>query len=244
MEGVVGFIAESTADVVLKDNVVLSTQVQNKKEPRVPAGSLADMEATRQKWEIAAYRTSNQQLYAVLASCLAYASNEVSFTQAKARKVELEKFLKERNISFKPDAPLIANVIKAVFGGADRRRLSTYSIVLRAAQSEGVMPENLSSWIEECGGVQEIKLARSASYVSAGEKVETAKSTLAALPVLAVAKDKLAQLADADFMGGECVLIAVQQADGSFHIKAISRSAGAVNSALAALYTAQKKSNA
>jgi hypothetical protein len=243
MEGVVGFIAHST-DVVLNDSVVLSTQVQNKNVPRVRAGSLADMEACRKQWETTAYRTSNQQLYALLGSCLAFAGMVASTLQAKARKVELEKFLKERNISFKPDAPLLANVVKAVFGGADRRRLSTYFVVLRAAQSEGIAPENLSSWIEQRGGVQEIKLSRSASYISAEQKVETAKSALASLPVLAVAKDKLAQLADADLMGDECVLIAVQQADGSFHIKAISRSAGAVNAALAALYTAQKKSNA
>jgi hypothetical protein len=243
MEGVVGFLSEST-DIVMNDSVTQTKKVQKQKVSQVRAGSLADMEASRKHWETAAYRTSNQQLYALLAGCLAYAGLVTSTLQAKARKVELEKFLKERNIAFKPDAPLISNVIKAVFGGADRRRLSTYSIVLRAAQSEGITPEKLSSWIEKSGGVQEIKLARSASYVSAGAKIETAKSTLATLPALAVAKDKLAEYADADFMGDECVLIAVQQADGSFHIKAISRSAGAVNAALAALYTAQKKSNA
>jgi hypothetical protein len=56
-----------------------------------------------------------------------------------------------------------------------------------------------------------------------------------------VAKEELALLADADFVGGECVLLAEQQADGSFHIKALTRTSTAVNAALAALYGEQQR---
>jgi hypothetical protein len=84
-------------------------------------------------------------------------------------------------------------------------------------------------------------LARSATYKSPKQKAEEAKSSLSALPTLAVAKDKLVEYADADFVGTECVLLAEQQADGSFHIKALNRSSTAVNAALAALYGEQHK---
>ena len=67
---------------------------------------------------------------------------------------------------------------------------------------------------------------------------------MSALPNLAVAKEKLAELADADFVGSECVLLAEQNADGSFHIKALTRSGTAVKAALTALYSEQKKAAA
>jgi hypothetical protein len=206
-----------------------------------PAQTLAAMEAKRQNWEATVYRTSNQQLYAVLADCLAYGSNDVTTAAAKSRKEELEAFLKQRGYVVKNDSPLLTRVVKAVFGNVDRRRISTYSLVLRTAQKEGVEPTQLPQWIEQRGGVQEVKLSRSATYKSPKQKAEETKSTLSARPTLAIAKDKLAEFADADFIGTECVLLAEQQADGTFHIKALNRSSTAVNAALAAIYGEQKK---
>jgi hypothetical protein len=204
------------------------------------APKLSEMEAKRQQWETTAYRTSNQQLYAVLADCLAY-GEALPLADAKQRTKDLEEFFKLRGYSVKSDSPLLARVVKAVFGNVDRRRISTYSLVLRTAQKEGITAGKLAGWIEERGGVQEVKLSRSATYVSPKAKAEQAKSTLSALPNLAVAKEKLAELADADFVGSECVLLAEQHADGSFHIKALSRSGTAVKAALTALYSLQKK---
>jgi len=134
--------------------------------------------------------------------------------------------------------------VKAVFGNIDRRRISTYSLVLRTAQKEGVKPAELADWIEERGGVQEVKLTRSATYKSPKQKAEEVKSSLSSMPTLAIAKGKLAELADADFVGTECVLLAEQQADGSFHIKALNRNSGAINAALAALYGEQQRAAA
>jgi hypothetical protein len=73
------------------------------------------------------------------------------------------------------------------------------------------------------------------------------------LPVLAIAKsEQLSQLADAGFVGEDCVLIAEQLADGGFAIRALVRKEGAVNAAFTALYgdiksqqvAAQKEVNA
>jgi hypothetical protein len=207
------------------------------------ASILAEMEIKRMQWETTAYRTSNQQLYAVLADCLAY-GEVLPIAEAKLRTKELEDFIKLRGYNVKKDSPLMTRIVKAVFGNVDRRRISTYSLVLRSAQKAGITAEKLASWIEECGGVQEVKLSRSATYVSPKAKAEQAKSTLSALPNLAVVKDKLAELADADFVGDECVLLAEQQADGSFHIKALTRSGTAIKAALTALYSEQQKAAA
>jgi hypothetical protein len=210
------------------------------KAPRSEFKALTDIEAKRQLWETTVYRTSNQQLYAVLADCLAY-GDALPIAESKKRSKDLEDFIKLRGYSVKTDSPLLSRIVKAVFGNVDRRRISTYSLVLRTAQKEGITADKLAGWIEERGGVQEVKLSRSASYVSPKAKAEQAKSTLSSLPNLAVAKDKLAELTDAEFIGSECVLLAEQQADGSFHIKALTRSGSAVKAALTALYSEQKK---
>ena len=178
-----------------------------------------------------------------MADCLAYGET-LPLADAKQRTKELEEFFKLRGYSVKGDSPLLARVVKAVFGNVDRRRIITYSLVLRTAQKEGITASKLAGWIEERGGVQEVKLSRSATYVSPKAKAEQAKSTLSALPNLAVAKDKLVELADAEFIGSECVLLAEQQADGSFHIKALTRSSAAINAALTALYSLQQKATA
>jgi hypothetical protein len=210
-----------------------------------PAGTvnLSDMEARRQQWETTAYRTSNQQLYAVLADCLAYGQT-LPVAESKQRNKDLEVFFKQRGYAVKGDSPLLTRVVKAVFGNVDRRRISTYSLVLRSAQKEGITADKLAGWIEQRGGVQEVRLSRSASYLSPQAKAEQAKSTLSSLPNLAIAKDKLAQLADAEYLGCECVLLAEQHEDGSFHIKALTRSGTAVKAALTALYGEQKKAAA
>jgi len=201
------------------------------------------METKRQQWEATAYRTSNQQLYAVLADCLAY-GEALPVAEAKQRTKDLEEFFKLRGYTVKTDSPLLSRVVKAVFGNVDRRRISTYSLVLRTAQKECVAPNKLADWIEKRGGLQEIKLSRSSTYISPISKATQAKSILSTLPNLAVAKDKLAELADADFVGDECVLLAEQQADGSFHIKSLTRSGTAVKAALTALYSEQQKAAA
>jgi len=230
------------SNVVLNANVDAAKPASQPATPVLPL-SLKDLEQSRKQWETTAYRTSNQQLYAVLADCLAYGSS-LPVAESKQRAEELERFNTARGYVVRKDSPLMTRIAKAVFGDIDRRRVSTYSLVLRTAQIEGVKPAALADWIESRGGVQEIKLARSATYKSPKQKADEAKSSLAALPTLAVAKEGLALLADADFVGGECVLLAEQQADGSFHIKALSRNGTAVNAALAALYGEQQRAAA
>jgi hypothetical protein len=74
--------------------------------------------------------------------------------------------------------------------------------------------------------------------VSPTAKASIAKSDFVNLPVLAIAKsEQLTQLADAGFLGEECVFIAEQLADGGFAIRALVRKEGAVNAAFTALYS-------
>ena len=202
---------------------------------------LADLETERETWEQGAYRTSNLALYAVLAKCLAIAQADTP-ELAKQRNAGLEAFYKQRGYFYKKDAPPATRVVKAVFGNVDRRRLSTYSLVLREAIKKRVQAMQLAEWIEQNGGIQEIRLSQSATFVKPTAKVEQARQTFDTLPELATVKSEaLTLLADGEFISECCVLIAEQAANGSFIVRGFTRAGGAVNAAFAALYAEQKK---
>ena len=224
----------ATSNVVLKDK---SAQTVGNSNVVVNATKLlASMEAKRISWEQGAYRTSNLELYKVLAECLLFAG-ELSVSESKQRSAALEAFFKERGYKYKKDSHIIARVVRAVFGNIDRRRISTYVLVLRQAQKSKIEATQLAQWIEDNHGIQEIKLARSATFISPTAKASIAKADFENLPVLAIAKsEQLSQLADAGFVGEDCVLIAEQLADGGFAIRALVRKEGAVNAAFTALY--------
>ena len=209
-----------------------------------PSQALQLIEKSRMEWEVGAYKTSNLALYEVLAQCLRLAS-DLPANLAKQRTAALEAFYKERGLRYKKETPLLTRIVRAVFGNIDRRRVSTYSLVLRESQKQKVFAQNLATWIEEMGGVQEIRLSQSASFVSPAQKAEVAKADFSMLCDLGVAKSEaLAELASPDFIGDTCVLLAEQQADGTFAIRALLRSEGVVNAAFTQLYAKQKDGTA
>lgn len=227
--------------IVVSDDVAeLNTTVRASVETKTVGGVLRSLEARRVMWEEGQYRTSNQVLYGMLAECLGFAG-EVSTADAKVRSAEIEKLYKERGYKLRVDTPLITRVVRLVFGDRDRSRINTYSLVLREAKRRNISPLNLAEWIELEGGLQSIRLGRGANYVKPSERVAAAKGSVDSLPVLAVVKSEaLSLLADAEFVGTECVLLAQQQADGSFAVRALIRSGGAVTAAYAALYAQRK----
>jgi hypothetical protein len=232
------FVAQPTSAVVVQNDEITLTPLAVA-QPLTKV--LADLETERETWEQGAYRTSNLALYAVLAKCLAIAQADTP-ELAKQRNAGLEAFYKQRGYSYKKDAPPATRVVKAVFGNVDRRRLSTYSLVLREAIKKRVQATQLAEWIEQNGGIQEIRLSQSATFVKPAVKVEQAKQSFDTLPELATVKSEaLSLLADGDFMGECCVLIAEQNAEGAFVVRGFTRAGGAVNAAFAALYAEQKK---
>lgn len=231
-------LAIQPADVVVQNDEITLTPLAVA-QPLTKV--LADLETERETWEQGVYRTSNLALYAVLAKCLAIAQADTP-ELAKQRNAGLEAFYKLRGYSYKKDVPPATRVVKAVFGNVDRRRLSTYSLVLREAIKKRVQATQLADWIEQNGGIQEIRLSQSATFVKPAAKVEQARQTFDTLPELATVKSEaLTLLADGDFMGECCVLIAEQAANGSFVVRGFTRAGGAVNAAFAALYAEQKK---
>ena len=225
----------------VKTNVLLKDTI---KVANVAVGTtvaLTNMEANRISWEQGAYRTSNQALYAVLGDCLAFCG-DLTLPEAKQRSESLESFYKDRGYTYKKDLPLATRVVRAVFGSRDRRRISTYSLVIRQAMKEKVLIADFSAWVEERGGVQEISLGKSATYIKPAVKAEIAKNNLKGKTPIGYAKSELlSHVADAQFLGDMCVLLAEQQADGSFGVYAVLRQDGLVKSAFTSLYAVGKE---
>jgi hypothetical protein len=179
-----------------------------------------------------------------LAACLGFAGHLNTLGQIKARNDGLRQFFKSRNYKYDQESPLATRVVKAVFGNVDRRRISTYSLILRQAIKESISPLGLADWIESKGGIQEIKLGRSATYISPSTKTEIGKECFDGKIVIGNAKSEhLSHLADADKIGNTCILLAEQMPDGSFDIKAVVRSQAAVNAAYLGLYKQQQEAH-
>jgi len=202
--------------------------------------ALRRLEEQRLAWETGSFLTSNKEKYAILGDCLVFCG-ELAISEAKKRSAALEKFHKERGYTYKHESPLATRVVRAVFGDINRRRVSTYSLVLRQAQKAKILPTDLASWIEAQGGVEEVRLSKSESFISPAEKVEMAKDYFECGIDLVIAKSEdLSFYADAEYIGTTCVLLAEQQADGGFAVRAVIRKDAAVKAALLSLYSQLK----
>ena len=228
-------MADST-NVVQNDKAIASVETTT-----IIYKALTELEQQRIEWEEGVYRASNQALYSILSQCLQYGADLLTTDAHKQRRQALDDFYKQRGYRIKKETPLMTRIVRAVFGDIDRRRISTYSLVLRQAKNESVKPDDFAEWVEQRGGVQEVRLARSSTFVSPKAKAETAQQSFKQMDKLAVVKsEELSKLANPDLIGEQCLLVATQEADGSFTVRALVTANGAVNAAFAAIYQAQK----
>lgn len=224
----------------VENNVVLNDKAAKAAPSDNAFTLLTELEQQRITWEEGVYRTSNQMLYAILSQCLQFGGELKEMEAIKVRRQALEAFYKQRGYRWKKDTPLMTKIVRAVFGDIDRRRISTYSLVLRQAMKEQVLPTRFADWVEQNGGVQEVRLARSDTFVTPKVKAEKAQGRFEQMDKLAVVKtDELSKLTDPDYIGENCLLVATQEADGSFTVRALVTANAAVNAAFAAIYQAE-----
>lgn len=203
--------------------------------------TLAYIASQREQWEAGAYRKSNEELYSILQNCYAvdYAISSAEAGAAEMRKA-ITDYAARLGFSFKDGTPVMNRIVRCVFGNVQRSRISTYALVLREAKKQNVAIDGIPQFIEQAGGVQEIRLSKSATYISPKRKAEIARHT-AFTESLAVAKSgNLSQLADSALANTQCVLLATQLPDGTFAINSVVRSEGAIKAALVSHYTHKK----
>lgn len=194
----------------------------------------------RKQWQQNAYTKSNNELYKLLADCYAnYLAMCGDSAKAKELREQLEAYVTANKLVFKKGTHNLVKIVKCVFGDTDKRRISTYGIVLRTALAKGLKAKDVVAFIKDSGGVQEIKLARG-NALTTKAKAEAVQTVVAKKTLAEIVSTKIAESLDASKVGQQVVFVATQKANGKFVINAVTNSTGAVNTTLAACYSANK----
>lgn len=223
------------------DNATVVLNDSNVKSNSYKFSFIEQLVLDREAWENTVARTSNEQLYKLLARCYGtYLSMSQDNEKAKQMREDLQMHINLKGYVFAKTSHTLTKIVKCVFG-ADRRRTSTYSIVLRAALAENKTEAQIAGFIESRGGVQEIRLAKG-NALSTKAKAELAKNTVTEQSLAKVSGEALAKQLDSAKVGQQVVIVATQQANGELVANAVTYSETAVNTALSAYYSANKDS--
>lgn len=209
-----------------------------------PAVSLCDeldaITAAKDNWEATVYRTSNDQLYAVLQRCYAL-YKQICSDSAKTKQhvEELDQYLKAKGYGVATSTHTLNKVVRAVFG-VDRRRVSAYAIALRAALDAKVAVDGIPQYIRNSGGVEQLRLPKSPNAKTPSQRASEAKHIIDQHVLAQLTLSALSSKLDAAKVGTQHVLIVTQGAGLTFDINAILSSDTVVNTALAAFYIQNK----
>jgi len=210
------------------------------KFPKSAAAVLGELIAEKDSWFNNAYKTSNDQLYVLLGKCLGLYLQLQEPTEAASKlRKELAAYVKEKFPSMPSSSHTLSKIVKCVFG-ADRRRVSAYSIVLRTALAKNIDAAGIPDFIRENGGVEEVRLAKSPNSMTAKQKAEAGAITLANKTIVTVTAPVFKESLDAGNIGKPVVLLGIWNADGSITVHCFTNSEGAVNAALVAQFSKAK----
>ena len=223
-------------------NVPASVVVSNT-TPAVQASSaeqLKSLETARISWETTELAQSNKRLYSILQqaySLYLVMKQDESKDVRKEKQAALDAFIEERGYinSFGATTHDMTRVVKCVFG-VDRRRVSAYSIALREALRQEVSAEDLVTFLQDNGGVEQIRMGGT-KPLSATKRAELVKAEVSDAVISKVKFDAEAVKANADWVDKQVVFVATYLPTGEFEVNAVVRHDGAVNTALAAYYT-------
>ena len=237
---------KATAVTNVNTAIVAAVQKSFKNDPvkAVYSNNLSFIEQLiieQEVWSDGAYKTSNDMLYDLLAKCQAK-YEEMCADNAAGKKLrdDLNNYITLHNIGVNKKSHTLIKIVKCVFG-ANKRRVSAYSIVLRTAVHNKVKSAELAEFIRNSGGVEEIRLAKNGTVLTVTQKAEVAMTAVKAEVLAEFESEAIATQLDAANVGQQIVFVATQLANGKFVVNAVSNSTTAVNAALAAYYSAHKK---
>ncbi len=183
--------------------------------------SLDALSARRQKWEATDYKKANEGLYALLADCLGvFEGKFVNASESDRRSLrgELCARLKADGVKVQRNTTTLTMFVRFVFS-SDRKRAHGYAYVMKAAISHEISAANLPQYIEEQGGIEEIKRKMVVSEAAQEKRVAievAATEVKAELEQAAV--EPLASIPLAGVSGEYAVLLARPSPDGMVSI--------------------------
>jgi hypothetical protein len=189
----------------------------------------------RLHWENHELASSNDALYALLQHCYSL-NNAMSGSDgtAKALRKGLANYIQDKKYQFKESSPLIAKIVKCVFG-VDRRRVNAYSSALRVAMAEKIAVMELPKFFKDQGGIEEVRRkATTGKAKTMKDKVELGRAVLDSEALAFISSDSLNASFSNQSLEEGVVLLATREDDGSFAVRRVVQSNSAVKSALAA----------
>lgn len=227
--------ASSTPAVVLHDNAT------NAQGASATYAYLDQLVLERESWEVNAFRTSNEQLYVLLQKCYQfYKSISAASPEGAALRKGLTDYVNLKGYKFAKATHTLAKIIKCVFG-AERRRVSAYSIALKIALDKNIQVFDIPQFIRDAGGVEELRLEKSEAGASVKQKVIAATTEVSSSMLGVASGIQLATKLDGGKVGTQVVLIGTWQADGTITVGAIVESDTVLNAALSSYYGTNKK---
>lgn len=115
--------------------------------------TLDQIALAREVWEEGTLKAANEELYAILEQCF---SVFVEMKEDTAKRRALNALLTDRAMKPRANTSLGLKVIRYVFGKEGNRE-QAYAKVLATAYDLKPADQTLTSYIEECGGVEEVR---------------------------------------------------------------------------------------
>jgi hypothetical protein len=198
------------------------------------------------EWEEGAYKTANEGLYVLIQGCYKLYKELTDATDENLmhKKQGLNDHLSTNGADDYTSKPLPQKIIRCVFGNRDRRRISTYNVVLRRLIADELEVAEVPTHIANCGGVQEMSLGRKPGALTAKDKATQIEAAVRAQVLGSVKTAQTDLLVNPAKYGDTFAAVLTQNSDGSFAINCIVDSKGAVNAALTAYYGAEAAKNA
>jgi hypothetical protein len=168
-------------------------------------------------WEKTSFKTANEELYALLARCLAIFESRfqnASDQERAALRKEVLARLQGKGIRVVKQSATLTMFIRLLFN-SDRKRANSYAYVLTAAMTHGVRSAELAHWITQTGGIEEVKRRHLVKPETAQRQAELAQTRHRLESEIAQAHDApLAQVALNGLEGDYVLLLARPNQDG------------------------------
>lgn len=172
----------ATTAAAVNTNKVFTPTAGNIKFASSIVQQLDVLNSKREAWEANAFKKANDELYDLLADCLAIYSDKFengSLSDKKAFRLEVAQRLKADGIRVVKTSTTLTMLARYVFK-SDRKRAQGYGYVIAAAVSHGIGAKDFPNWVRNAGGIEEIK-----------RKVITKPETIAKREAVATATDDI-----------------------------------------------------
>ncbi|MFC7461557.1 hypothetical protein [Hydrogenophaga defluvii] len=208
--------------------------------------ALQTIQSAADQWATTELAASHARLYRILTTCyefyLAMKSGDTVKDTRKAMQKGLTEFIKSRGMKTLDKTHDMNRVVKAVFGN-DRRRVSAYSIALRAAligtdKLTPVPAKDLADWIAEKGGVEEIRSGKKKAGPTPTERAAMVKDHFDfQTPLMPIKPDARVMPYGTNDVDKVSLLVVTFTTTGELEINAVVKNDSAVNAALAIYYS-------